>query len=201
MRRSTATAFLSTLSLRRATTQSQIDARVIPISIHALLAESDPTRSRPTGATWHFYPRSPCGERLVQRGPRPHERGHFYPRSPCGERPTFIVYSITDKCISIHALLAESDRQTQNWTCPQWVFLSTLSLRRATQSRGSVSMPRYHFYPRSPCGERQRNHLFSRRICYFYPRSPCGERQAYQRQKAQNQQISIHALLAESDRY
>ena len=33
--------FLSTLSLRRATTQSQIDARVIPISIHALLAESD----------------------------------------------------------------------------------------------------------------------------------------------------------------
>ena len=34
---------------------------------------------------------------------------------------------------------------------------------------------------------------------YFYPRSPCGERrlQAHQGQKAQD--ISIHALLAESD--
>ena len=39
-------------------------------------------------------------------------------------------------------------------TCTKPRFLSTLSLRRATQSRGSVSMPRYHFYPRSPCGER-----------------------------------------------
>ena len=82
-------------------------------------------------------------------------RRYFYPRSPCGERPTFIVYSITGKCISIHALLAESDdvacgdrnklrdfyprspcgeRLLLMWyQCNTVVFLSTLSLRRATK--------------------------------------------------------------------
>ena len=56
-------------------------------------------------------------------------------------------------------------------------FLSTLSLRRATNS---VTFPIWvvlHFYPRSPCGERRRNaHNVNR-----------------------EHRISIHALLAESD--
>ena len=58
------------------------------------------------------------------------------------------------------------------------VFLSTLSLRRATAGVSGVSMGVSHFYPRSPCGERpvvQLNVL----VRIF---------------------ISIHALLAESDR-
>ena len=38
----TASKFLSTLSLRRATTRKEIAGAVISISIHALLAESDP---------------------------------------------------------------------------------------------------------------------------------------------------------------
>ena len=34
-----------------------------------------------------------------------------------------------------------------------------------------------YFYPRSPCGERQRpNKKGSSILHYFYPRSPCGER-------------------------
>ena len=33
----------------------------------------------------------------------------------------------------------------------------------------------------------------------FYPRSPCGERQAAAKAQAKKKQISIHALLAESD--
>ena len=78
--------FLSTLSLRRAT--------------------SLPTVPGVPGQ--HFYPRSPCGER--------HDhldgilsRYNFYPRSPCGERPAPPL-SCAGKCmISIHALLAESD--------------------------------------------------------------------------------------------
>ena len=57
--------------------------------------------------------------------------------------------------ISIHALLAESDplRQHQNLLL-LLKFLSTLSLRRATNTGQPVrGLPSY-FYPRSPCGER-----------------------------------------------
>ena len=56
------------------------------------------------------------------------------------------------------------------------------------------------FYPRSPCGERPRppGLLHSWR-CYFYPRSPCGERPARPRNNPVGGDISIHALLAESD--
>ena len=81
---------------------------VINISIHALLAESDRPAHRRRPAHCHFYPRSPCGERpaaLRLRG----AGGDFYPRSPCGER--------------LDASAAAADAP---------VFLSTLSLRRAT---------------------------------------------------------------------
>ena len=57
------------------------------ISIHALLAESDLDH----------------GIALV-----PHQ--HFYPRSPCGERLSSPNTDIIILDISIHALLAESDR-------------------------------------------------------------------------------------------
>ena len=169
---------------------------------------------------------------------------NFYPRSPCGERPctttitictaSFLstlslrratrcqALDISIKRISIHALLAESDRalrQLQSALC--------------------------HFYPRSPCGERHQNIANGKRqknisihallaesdslrallICPppdFYPRSPCGERLPYLgRYIGSNRTflstlslrratrlgllgwlrvlISIHALLAESD--
>ena len=145
--------FLSTLSLRRATLSHCAEQVELLISIHALLAESDfpmlsknppaalflstlslrratpsailgipnqvdfyprsPCGERPTGGqtfeiNLNFYPRSPCGERL-----RPVNVtqifNHFYPRSPCGER------HFADGLKSTH-----------------WIFLSTLSLRRAT---------------------------------------------------------------------
>ena len=35
------------------------------------------------------------------------------------------------------------------------LFLSTLSLRRATEGRKTQEFRQGHFYPRSPCGERQ----------------------------------------------
>ena len=56
--------FLSTLSLRRATTTARILGFDPLISIHALLAESDRQHSEPDGSRMNFYPRSPCGERL-----------------------------------------------------------------------------------------------------------------------------------------
>ena len=79
--------------------------------------------------------------------------------------------------ISIHALLAESDRHRAAPTRPGWAFLSTLSLRRATTRGQGAPLGIPYFYPRSPCGERR----FVR--CRFWVLS----------------NISIHALLAESD--
>ena len=102
------------------------------------------------------------------------------------------------------------------------LFLSTLSLRRATQikqtCRAEISIsihallaesdgsglarlaPRLDFYPRSPCGERLFRHCTTYLNCsHFYPRSPCGERLPAFWLLDSNAGISIHALLAESD--
>ena len=79
-------------------------------------------------------------------------------------------------------------------------FLSTLSLRRATEPGGRAAVRR-DFYPRSPCGERRPtvprmpsagpiflSTLSLRRATFTFP--------LFLRQAAS---ISIHALLAESD--
>ena len=102
---------------------------------------------------------------------------YFYPRSPCGERPTNYAKVTNNQTISIHALLAESDRPTANNATTNYAFLSTLSLRRAT----SVSS------------------VINNVIDDFYPRSPCGERLRYDNYNLHCVEISIHALLAESD--
>ena len=78
-------AFLSTLSLRRATVHYDNYNLHCVISIHALLAESDLKPPVKTHGQKHFYPRSPCGERHFScASERP--IADFYPRSPCGER-------------------------------------------------------------------------------------------------------------------
>ena len=126
-------AFLSTLSLRRATRLRRLSAKLGTISIHALLAESDRPMLCPLHRQQHFYPRSPCGERLGQ----------------C------FAHYITNN-ISIHALLAESDSLIYNNRCQGKRFLSTLSLRRATLLQMLFRQSTQNFYPRSPCGERPR---------------------------------------------
>ena len=145
--------FLSTLSLRRATLLSSFIIVYVKISIHALLAESD---VRPTGdqpSTPDFYPRSPCGERLLQDSLSVQGR-NFYPRSPCGERHPLKATKFNSFHISIHALLAESDLILHMARLMELLFLSTLSLRRATLAGPSGPAFLYNFYPRSPCGER-----------------------------------------------
>ena len=79
--------------------------------------------------------------------------------------------------ISIHALLAESDLASIFSDGAKELFLSTLSLRRATLQSLLLKVGIFYFYPRSPCGERQRS------------------RGGY----ITKIDISIHALLAESD--
>ena len=102
------------------------------------------------------------------------------------------------------------------------IFLSTLSLRRATWHPERCAAGDRNFYPRSPCGERLRVWICTRltnkflstlslrratRLCTilyscpgnFYPRSPCGERPQFLDFCDDEHTISIHALLAESD--
>ena len=104
-------------------------------------------------------------------------RYHFYPRSPCGERRLISDEVNANNVISIHALLAESDSKTPCVRLSIEVFLSTLSLRRATVLVWCFCGGAFDFYPRSPCGER---------LHYDNYNLHCVE-------------ISIHALLAESD--
>ena len=147
-------------------------------------------------------------------------RSDFNPRSPCGERPVLFIFSrlvirfqstlslrratcgryhnrLSGR-ISIHALLAESDRlwlSSVDWGC--------------------------YFNPRSPCGERLTGKVLVRgqgisihallaesdpwtallliHTTDFNPRSPCGERQGVFFFSTRELDISIHALLAESD--
>ena len=79
----------------------------------------------------HFYPRSPCGERLIWVD-KTQSAPNFYPRSPCGERPWDLTGGLNCNAISIHALLAESDARKPSIQVQHLPFLSTLSLRRAT---------------------------------------------------------------------
>ena len=148
----------------------------VRISIHALLAESDCMGVTVLGIQHNFYPRSPCGERPWKLTVYPMTYGflstlslrratqnccpylssftHFYPRSPCGERPYLEESESEPQSISIHALLAESDFHGPVNIQRPTAFLSTLSLRRATNCTSIGRPKRLYFYPRSPCGER-----------------------------------------------
>ena len=170
--------FLSTLSLRRATADEFYVAALTNISIHALLAESDciimDKLTKPDGISIHAL----LAESDFAVAVNIKVMGNFYPRSPCGERPLPSTPPNRLRRISIHALLAESDPYAAAAKLDRFQFLSTLSLRRATCCPAIT-----------PAG-----------ITYFYPRSPCGERPPCPRCSRGTLPISIHALLAESDR-
>ena len=184
--------------MRRATQVNQTCRTKISISIHALLAESD----------IHYD-----------------------------------NYNLHCVEISIHALLAESDGGSSVGSWPRVIFLSTLSLRRATEVNNPVaastsisihallaesdSAPRFtpapsrNFYPRSPCGERLDEIPYQRQINQFLstlslrratPSPPqngssikflstLSLRRATNEllEQSASYNISIHALLAESD--
>ena len=104
---------------------------MIIVSIHALLAECDfrePIRNRSCPS---FNPRTPCGVRPGQTGPRYAGEG-----------------------VSIHALLAECDK------LPPWCICQILGfnprtpcgVRPATTDQGFT---KFRFNPRTPCGVRQ----------------------------------------------
>ena len=147
-------AFLSTLSLRRATwggialrcspaisihallAESDLKvhraALVIMISIHALLAESDHASHFFSFFFLAFLSTLSLRRATLHNGRVNLFGFHFYPRSPCGERLNDAINGCNPDIISIHALLAESDPRGIVSLCAGILFLSTLSLRRAT---------------------------------------------------------------------
>ena len=190
--------FLSTLSLRRATAHNGHTKCPPWISIHALLAESDWVPQNAIAKYTYFYPRSPCGER-PSRVAITSVAKYFYPRSPCGER----LAQRTVKSAFTIFLSTLSLRRATGFGVGSWrlaIFLSTLSLRRATLGNVVAALPMSFL---STLSLRRATLVASVLEAggsrYFYPRSPCGERPTKSDQGASTHQISIHALLAESD--
>ena len=124
--------FLSTLSLRRATTWQRGSRVTYVISIHALLAESDKL------------------VKLVSNS----NITTFLSTLSLRRATAFSFAFLYSTTISIHALLAESDPVICFIVSVICLFLSTLSLRRATMISVIFPISLSHFYPRSPCGER-----------------------------------------------
>ena len=103
---------------------------------------------------FNFYPRSPCGERQAHRASRQQPAGISIHALLAESDRKYHTADRETACISIHALLAESDKRTERHANSQQEFLSTLSLRRATASSRTEQQGQRDFYPRSPCGER-----------------------------------------------
>ena len=150
------------------------------------------------GLVFDFYPRSPCGERHVPSGAGSttwkflstlslrRATVHFDPQARralisihalLAESDDNLKRNIMQMAISIHALLAESDGRHSARCQAMQEFLSTLSLRRATMTEGSICLDS-RISIHALLAESDMCHIIDRvRAC-----------------------ISIHALLAESDR-
>ena len=167
--------FQSTHSMRSATQTEPILTLRDLISIHALHAECDQRIRSIRKRNVYFNPRTPCGVRLKSdtntdtkkkfqsthsmRSATPYRRicpngwWNFNPRTPCGVRRKDRYSPTQYQEISIHALHAECDANTEK-------------IRWQTS----------YFNPRTPCGVRP---LCARRSItnrYFNPRTPCGVR-------------------------
>ena len=81
------------------------------------------------------------------------------------------------------------------------IFLSTLSLRRATHQEWSGSQHAPDFYPRSPCGERLRHRLIELWKLRFLSTLSLRRATMTDGSICFDSSISIHALLAESDNF
>ena len=213
--------FLSTLSLRRATT--------------CVLIIRKQCR--------HFYPRSPCGERppstlrhcttylflstlSLRRATGHGHTGHggvpflstlslrratrassalslcsvnFYPRSPCGERPDSGIGAWRYRYFYPRSPCGERPHILR-WDADHLQpFLSTLSLRRATVAYHAMCRLSRFLSTLSLRRATEPDPATDRIVSHFYPRSPCGERRAVFNDLRESAGISIHALLAESD--
>ena len=135
--------FLSTLSLRRATRPGCGRGVPLPISIHALLAESDP---------------SSCAESSTITA--------FLSTLSLRRATLLAADEVHHVEISIHALLAESDHVLFNIF--RWFAISIHALlAESDKSLLTSVVSSADFYPRSPCGERRGASSRTPRPCTF----------------------------------
>ena len=126
-------------------------------------------------------------------------RGYFYPRSPCGERLRGWTLNINGP-IFLSTLSLRRATPTQQRKTKTNEFLSTLSLRRATPGSTTLTFPGFDFYPRSPCGERHRTPNKRKQIIIISIHALLAESDFHLfASSGVDFAISIHALLAESD--
>ena len=169
--------FLSTLSLRRATNWSGV----------------------PLVGRSHFYPRSPCGERLVHLTQAASPGGisiHAHLAESDGIQAETAVFVPP---ISIHALLAESDRgayRGARQSRPISIHALLAESDKNTSIAGRITEISIHALLAESDNQCK---IDQKRSSNFYPRSPCGERPALFIGMDMEEDISIHALLAESD--
>ena len=124
----------------------------------------------------------------------------FDPCSLCGERRTRGGKGIIKDTFQFTLSLRRATVLLSSPPVMWQRFQSTLSLRRATVGGCRYFCIIKNFNPRSPHGERRRTALRPWITPDFNPRSPCGERLYITEPPPSSSQISIHALLAESDR-
>ena len=103
----------------------------------------------------------------------------FYPRSPCGERPYGRINDIS-RLIFLSTLSLRRATFAGAASAPDKKFLSTLSLRRATIFAARQAAIRVFLSTLSLRRATRGPASAGQRLKNFYPRSPCGERLAPQ---------------------
>ena len=206
-------------SLRRATISGIGDRPGLPVSIHALLAESDTDNHTDNQDQNSFNPRPPCGERRIRIVPvglmgkfqsTPSLRratrllssflsSTWFQSTPSLRRATCNTAALNRSgAVSIHALLAESDPGVTSTECPQPCFNPRPPCgerRHVTQGSGEGD----GFNPRPPCGERLAG-FYLLPFLHKFQSTPSLRRATVQAtMSGRSVQVSIHALLAESD--
>ena len=206
--------------MRRATYQSKVAISPAKISIHALLAESDVNEDRYGQQFWrflstlslrratplrqlqlalcrNFYPRSPCGERLIREPATSRDDEFLSTLSLRRATPCRSIAWRTAR-ISIHALLAESDAGLVGAGLSDRISIHAL-LAESDSIKPIFGKINANFYPRSPCGERRKPYKLAGPELVFLSTLSLRRATGCAQYCTHAREISIHALLAESD--
>ena len=154
---------------------SRISLKKYRVSIHALLAECDPSSLAALMFPDGFNPRTPCG---VRRDTFASDvtAASFNPRTPCGVR------------------LREASRGI-----PLTRFQSTHSLRSATARKIQATPGPWSFNPRTPCGVRHTGREPGPLSEKFQSTHSLRSATDFTGFGRADPPVSIHALLAECD--
>ena len=152
-----------------------IGTRWHPVSIHALLAECDPASIFNSPCPPSFNPRTPCGVRLGEFALYA-DLFRFQSTHSLRSATCICREAVSRHPVSIHALLAECDREVRDQPKTQPVSIHALLAECDALAPQTVYVKRG-----------------------FNPRTPCGVRPFCGRQIVAVNEVSIHALLAECD--